>query len=137
MSTIVLPALSTDGWVSNTPAIADYLISHFFVSEYSQTALYPTNVASFPWIIQNNQGDMLNTTRQMRTTLERYFGRYFTDTVVDIAYKEVPEFSGRIQLDLFMKFKDSDGKEFVLSRVVEIVDSKISKVLKINNATGV
>lgn len=136
MTQTVMPSLSTEGWITSTPSIADALISHFFVSEYSQTLLYPGQVASFPWIIQNNQNDMVSTVRQMKAVLLAYFSRYFTDVVIDLTQKEVPPDSGRVQLDLFMKFKDADSKEFVLARVVEVVESKINRVLKINNASS-
>ena len=55
MQPSILPSLSTDGWVFATAEKADYLISHFFVAEYSQTQLYVSHVSSFPKIIQQNQ----------------------------------------------------------------------------------
>jgi hypothetical protein len=133
----VIPALSQDGWVTSTAQKADYLISHFFLSEYSQSLLYAGNVASFQWIIQNNQGDMLKTNSTLRETLRIYFSRYFSEVVVESNYVETPENSGRVRITLYVSFKDHEGKEFVLSRLVEILDTKIEKVLKLNNTESV
>lgn len=133
MQPTVLPSLSTDGWVFSTAEKADYLISHFFVAEYSQTQLYVDNVASFPKIIQNNQGNMNATASELRATLENYFSRYFSKVIVETSHIEVPEKSGKIQLNLYVSFVDHENKTFVLSRLVEINDTKIEKILKINN----
>lgn len=133
----VIPALSQDGWVTSTAQKADYMISHFFLSEYSQSLLYTGNVASFQWIIQDNQGDMLKTNTVLRETLRVYFSRYFSEVVVESSYAEIPENSGRVRINLYVSFKDHEGKEFVLSRLVDILDTKIERVLKLNNTESV
>lgn len=133
MQPSVMPSLSSKGWVYSTAEKADYLISHFFVSEYSQSLIYNGNVASFPWIIQKNQSDMLGVVRDLEITLELYFGRYFNNVVVQASYQEVPPNSGVVRIDLYVSFYDEENKQFSLSRVVEVVDSKIEKILEINN----
>lgn len=135
-SNIVVPTLSLDGWVKSTAEKADYLMAHFFEAEYSQTQFYRNSVASFPWIIQNNQGDMPKTTRALQETLTLYFSRYFSQVVVQSSYKSITENSSQIQLNIYVSFVDHDNKEFSLARLVDVVDSKLSRVLTINNATG-
>lgn len=137
MSKIPVPTLSEDGWVTSTEERADYLFSHFFASEYSQTAFYVGTVASFPYIIQNNQGNMTNTVVALKNTLEKYFGRYFKNVVVDATHKEEPEKSGRVAITLYVSFTDEDGKEFVLARMAEMLNSKIVNILAINNEESV
>lgn len=133
----VIPSLSQDGWVISTAQKADLMISHFFLAEYSQSLLYAGNVASFQWILQDNQGNMLKTNTVLRETLRVYFSRYFTDVIVESSYTEVPENSGRVRITLYVSFKDHEGKEFVLSRLVDILNTKIEKVLKLNNTESV
>jgi hypothetical protein len=132
-----LPALSEDGWVTSTAEKADYLISHFFVSEYSQTLLYPGNVASFPWIIQKNQGNMLKTADDMKETLNRYFSRYFKTVSVDVKYVEEKENSSRVSLEIYISFTDHEDKEYTLSRLAQVVNTKIDKIIKLNNTAQV
>jgi len=55
MNTILVPSLSQDGWTSSTKEKLDYLMSHFFVADKSQTALYAEEVSSFPYLVQNNK----------------------------------------------------------------------------------
>ena len=128
-----VPTLSEDGWVTSTEERADYLFSHFFVSEFSQTSLYVGNVASFPHIIQNNQGNMLETVTQLKQILTLYFSRYFSKVIVEANYVEDPPKSGQVRINLYVSFTDETGKEFVLSRVAELMNSKITNILTINN----
>lgn len=128
-----MPSLSTNGWIYSTAEKADYLISHFFVSEYSQSLIYNGNVASFPWIIQNNQSNMPGVVRDLEVVLAAYFSRYFNSVVVQASQQEIPPNSGIVRIDLYVSFRDEANKEFVLSRLVDIVDSKIEQILIINN----
>lgn len=137
MNKLVVPTLSEDGWVKSTEERADYLFSHFFVSEYSQTALYTGAVSSFPYIIQKNQGDMINTVSDLRTALQIYFSRYFTNVKSEAVHTEDPPKSGKYRINLHVSFTDEDGKDFALARVAEVLDSKLVKVLAINNGVEV
>lgn len=132
-----VPTLSTDGWVRSTAEKADYLISHFFVSEYSQTHLYSGNVASFQWILKEKAGNMMDTRILLVETLTRYFSRYFSKVEVEATFSEIVANTGKYQIDLYIQFVDEEDKTFVLSRVVNVVDTKIEKILTINNTIQV
>ena len=128
-----LPTLSPEGWVQSTAEQADYLISHFFASEYSQSHLYNSNVSSFQYIIQNAQGDMSKTVTDLKTTLSIYYSRYFTDVVVEASYEQLPVDSSKVNITLYISFIDKSGKEFILGKTLELINSKISKIIDINN----
>ena len=128
-----LPTLSPEGWVQSTAEQADYLISHFFTSEYSQSYFYNSNVSSFQWIIQNAQGDMNKTIADLKSTLSIYYNRYFNDVVVEITYKQLPIDSSKVNITLYISFIDKTGKEFILGKTLELINSKISKIISINN----
>lgn len=128
-----LPTLSPEGWVQSTAEQADYLISHFFESEKSQTHLYNSNVSSFQWIIQNAQGDMNKTVSDLKTTLSIYYGRYFDSVIVEASYEQLPVDSSKINITLYISFTDKVGKEFILGKTLELINSKISKIISINN----
>ena len=133
---LYLPTLSEEGWVQSSAEQADYLLSHFFASEYSQTHLYQGNVASFQWILQNGQGDMVKTTNEIKTTLSFYFAKYFTGVDAECTYKEETPNSSKIVISIFMTFTDAAGKTYSLGKALDIVNSKISKIININN-TGI
>lgn len=128
-----LPTLSQEGWVQSTAEQADYLISHFFASEYSQTHLYQRNVSSFQWIIQESQGDMAKTISLLKDTLNKYYSRYFDNVNVDVSYLQDPPDSSSVTISLYVSFIDKLGKEFILGKTLELVNSKISKIININN----
>ena len=130
---IPVPTLSLDGWVKSTAEKADYIISHFFESQYSQTALYPGKVSSLQYLIQQNQSDMTKTSVSIREELKKLFTNYFGNATAEVTYKSETPNSSRVSLSIYVSFKDSNGKEFVLSKVVEIMNSKIQKIVTINN----
>lgn len=128
-----LPTLSPEGWVQSTAEQADYLFAHFFVSEYSQTHLYKSNVSSFQYIIQNTQGRITDTVSKTISTLTSYFSRYYDNVVADASYLEDPVNSGKVTLNIYVSFTDKTGKDFVLGKATEVVNSKVIKIININN----
>lgn len=131
--TIYFPSLSEDGWVTNSLLQADYLFSHFFVAEYSQTQLYLGQVASLPWIIQKGNNNMPETVRIMQNTLATYFGRYYQDVVVEVTEKTKGDPSSKAELLIYVRFIDHTGEEVVLGKLAELVDLKVNKIISISN----
>jgi hypothetical protein len=130
---IMFPSLSEDGWINSSMKIADYLLSHFFVSDYSQSYLYITHVSSLPWIIQKNQSDIPKTCSEIQSTLVNYFTRYFENVeveVIDVTNAETPS---KVELTIYLKFMDKDNKEYVFGKLLEIADMTITKIIDINN----
>lgn len=128
-----VPSLSPDGWVTNTVMKADYLLSHFFMSEKSRSPLFPDGVSSFPWLIQKYQGDPSITARETEDTLRRYFGKYFPTVDAEVLAEAETEGSNRYQLKIYVRVVDADNKEFILSKLADVVDSKIANILSLNN----
>jgi len=129
----LLPTLSPEGWVQSTAEQADYLISHFFTSLYSQTHIYPKNVSSFQWVIQDAQGDMEKTSSTLKSVLSLYFGRYFDNVDVQVTYEQLPVDTSQVNVTLYVSFTDKSGKDFILGKTIELLNSKISKIISINN----
>lgn len=132
-SKVLFPSLSEDAWVSNSVKTADNLMSHFLLSDYSQTYLYKGLVSSLPWIIQNTQGDMTRTLQLVQATLVTYFTRYFNNVVCEVT--EVPNTTdpSKGQISIYLKFTDTENKEYVLGRLITIIDTKISEIINISN----
>lgn len=134
MNTIYFPGLSEDGWITDPMSIADSLFSQFFESDYSQTELYLTHVSSMAWVIQECQGDILQTIILLRDTLQKYFSRYFNEVVVDVKDATSPNAPSMGALNIYLTFTDYSGVPISLGKMVEIVNSKINRVLSITNA---
>jgi len=131
--TIVLPALSEDGWVDYPAKQIDYLFSHFFLSDYSQTYIYKDQVSSFAKVIQDNQGDPSKIARMLSLTLNNYFGHYFPVAESDCTAKEHPDNPNQYELYLYMRIVDHSGKEYSLGRMLNVKDSKIENVITLSN----
>ena len=130
---IPVPTLSFSGWIRSTPEKADYLFSHFYESEHSQTFLYKNRVANLQYIIQKNKDNIDSMCSEIQSTLTTYFSSYFPRVVVEIDYIETPVNSGRITIRMYIAVTDVDGKEFNLSRLADLIDSKFDKVRKLVN----
>ena len=126
-------SLSEDAYVNNSTKVADYLFSDFLLSDYSQTYLYLGHVSSLAWILQDTQGDMSRTTQSVQTTLVDYFTRYFNNVVCEVT--EVPNQTdpSSAQISIYLKFTDTENKEFVLGKLIDVIDTKIAKIIDINN----
>jgi hypothetical protein len=128
-----VPALSEDAWVTDAKQKADYLMAHFFLSDYSQTQLYVGNVSSMAWIIQATQGDMMQTVLQLRQALQLYFGRYFEDVVADVA-DNTPADSSAAEIVIYIAFKDPEtGIVHTLNELLRERNGVFSRVASINN----
>jgi len=134
MTTVLVPSLSQDGWTSSTKERLDYLMSHFFVSDKSQTALYGDEVSSFPHLVQSNQNNIPGLKSQTQTALYTYLMRYgFKDVVVDVVITPETTNSSRQILELFMEVTDDAGVTMTLSNMLLFNDTKFAQIIKLNN----
>lgn len=131
-----VPTLSEDAWVSDAKQKADYLMAHFFLSDYSQTQLYVGKVSSLPWVIQSTQGNMMQTVLQLQQTLETYFGRYFDNVVVDVV-DQTPTDSSSAEIVLYIAFTDPEtGATHTVNEVLRERNGIFSRIASISN-TGI
>lgn len=133
MTAKVLPSLSEDGWVKSPEKIADYLLSHFFVADYSQTQMYVGNISSLPWILQKTRGDIQQTISLISSTLTTYFLRYFPDVALDV--REVPntESPSKAQISIYVNYTDETGTQHVLGKLLQYNDTIIDKIVTLSN----
>lgn len=136
MESRLLPVLGADGWVDSAISKADFLFTHIFLSNYSQTYLYLGNVASLAYEIQKGNGDINATISYLTNRLTSYFSGYFTNVIVEIT--EVPDVtdSSVVKLSIFLSFNDN-GQTFSLGKILQMVDRKASKIIDINNGKEV
>lgn len=130
---IVYPSLSEDGWVSSGIKIGDNLFSCFLISDYSQSYIYSGLISSFPWILQETQNDMSRTISLTQQTLSDYFSRYFNNVIVEVMEIDNLTDPSKGQISIYVKYSDSDNKEYVLGKMLEIADLTVKKIIDINN----
>ena len=128
------PTLDTDGWVDSPIKCADYLLSHFFLSDYSQTAHFPGLVASFAWILQRYQGDYSRILEETQSTLSAHFEKQFSNVEVQVSDIPNPDSINQKQLSLYVVFTDTTGTEYNLARIVQYADNlKVTNIIAVNN----
>lgn len=127
------PALDTDGWVQTPIKVADYLLSHFFLSDKSQTAFFPTEVISFAWILQRFQGDLPRIREETQSELSRYFSKQFADVEVEVGEITNNDSINRHQLSLYLTFVDGDGITHNLASIVKYSGLKVTEIINTNN----
>ncbi len=132
-SKYLFPSLDTDGWVETTVKTADYLLSHFFLSDYSQTAHFPNTVASFAWILQRYMGESERIKEETQNVLSAYFSKQFSDVEVQVTELTTPDSINQQQLTLFLQFTDQDGITHNLSRLIKYSGLKVNEVIAVIN----
>ena len=130
---VLFPSLSEDGWVTSSVKIADYLLSHFFASDYSQTYLYHPSVSSMAYILQETQGDVLASCLTMRDTITQYLNRYFTNVVVEATDGTLDTDPSKGIINLYVKFTDSDGVSYSLGKLLRLSNMRVTEIIDINN----
>ena len=126
-----VPTLSGDGWVTSTPLKADYLMSYFFLSEYSRTYLYHGQIASFTYLLQQHKDDMSKLSYNTEQVLKRLFGAYFPKVDVEVTTKQLE--GSKWAITLVVVVTDVEGKEFSVAKLADVLDSKLVKVQQLNN----
>lgn len=130
MTKFVVPALSADGWVQSSKERADYLLSHFYLSDYSQTHLYTGNVSSLSYLMTTYGHDKYLLQTNLQRTLQDYFVRYnFKNVIVDITIEEESPDSNKQMLKIYMGFTDEDGQDITMENVLSIINGKFAKVV--------
>lgn len=137
MDNRLIPSLSTDSWVSSTLLKADYLFSHFFLSDYSQSYIYYGNVSSLAYILQQNKDNMQRTISVLTDSLTAYFSKYFNNVIVQVTELENKEDPTAAILSIYLKFTDTDNTEHVLGKLLETANLKIKKIIDINNGSEI
>lgn len=128
---ITMPSLSKDGWVKSPVRTADYLFSHLFLAEYSQSYLFSGSITSLPYILAMYETDPSGYTAELEKSLNKYFSKYFDN--VEITSDIISSDSRNVEVALYLSFT-SDGVVYNLSKVVHYLDSKVAKIMDSSNS---
>ncbi len=130
---IALPSLSEDSWIFEPTKIGDNLFAHFFLSDYRQTYIFSGEISSFSQIYYLAINDPSGMRGLLQTALEKLFSKYFEEVLVVVTIKESSDLSNSIALLLAMTFKDKQGVQYDLYRIVAAENGLSKKIIKYNN----
>lgn len=127
--------LSAKGWVSEMSVKADYLLSYYFTSQYSQSNLYRGGISSLQYHLQMWGNSPSALTNQLPNAIEKYLSGFF-DTV-SASVKIVDPTSvedSRMTIQLTVNVTQN-GVSASLGRLVSYLNSKIVSIFNMNNGT--
>lgn len=134
MAIVPVPSLSMSGWTTNTVEKADFLLSHFFESDKAQSYLYRGNIANLQFIIEEHGDNFIAMCDKIRQTLESYLSRYYPrGVVVDVSNNASEITSNEVTLRIYCRAIEDDGKEVVFGKMLNVKDTKFSKIMSLNN----
>lgn len=131
---IHVPTLSKAGWSKGIAERVDYLLSDFFTSEYSQSYLFQGSISSLTYLIQRYQGNVSSLTEATRVMLQSYFNSYFESVLIDVTSDAgtVDNESNLVSLSIYCQITEN-GKQYSVARLVQSIDSKLQKIVDLNN----
>lgn len=130
-----IPTMSTMGWVDTIEEKADFTLSWFLVSDYSQSVVYHGSIKSLPWYIQRYSNNPYELRSQMITGLNELFSATFDEGVtVDVEIVDIDPINkpGKLTVRLSVIIR-SGGRDYMLGRLVEILNSRVVNIAKLNN----
>jgi hypothetical protein len=130
-----IPDLSPKGWVTDPVEKADKLMAHFYAAEYSQTNLFPNDVSSFTYLLQNNLGDEKGLEDALSNELKKYFSKYFDNVSTYVKVHDDPDSGSKQTVEFSISFSQN-GKQYDLLKTKELSESLYERYYKLNN-TGV
>jgi hypothetical protein len=128
-----VPSLSEDGWLNDPAKMGDALISHFYVSDYSQTQLYLGKVASLPYIVQQNANNIQVMCTAIQNTLTTYLLRYFPVVTVEAQEHPDPTDSSNAAIDLYISYEDTKGNTYNFANLIKTLNGTIVDIINIIN----
>lgn len=133
--TELVASLSEDGWVRSPQQVGDYIFSHFYLAEKSQSYMYAGSIASLPALVQKYNDDTNGLQIETQRVLSSYFGRYFGPNNVTVETSVDPETpdSSRYTLSIYVSFSDANGQVYNLGKLVNVMNTKIAKVIDAND----
>lgn len=127
-----VPTLSARGWLSEISEKADALIAYYITSEHSQSYIYPHQVTSLIYHVQQNTEEPERLERDVQLGLDRYLRRYFENVELVVAVKEIDNEPNRVDIRIDCTITDN-GYRYDLGRQIQIDGEQVKKVFDIVN----
>lgn len=129
---ITVPTLGPDHYASTPQKKFEYMMAHFFESEYSQSNIFKRMISSLPWVAQETNGDTLAFCTLLQRTLETYLRTAFNNVAVEVT--EVPTNGSMLaQVRLYVSCQDADGTQLNLGKMIRAESGLIKEIVDIVN----
>jgi len=131
--TIVLPTLSTDGWVSDFGKMLDYLFSYYVLTDINQTYVFKGELKSISEAYYLYMHEPTNLANKIESDFNFMLSQYFTDSNIKCYAKQ-----DTINLSLYNIFlsavvMDINNVKHNLNVTLSLANGKSFNVIKHNN----
>ena len=130
MSLPVTPSISALGWATTVSDRLDIEFANFIASDIAQSILFP--VASLPYLIKKHQSDYSGLCNEAQSVLTTHFDNLFDRTEVSVSYQVDATDDTKVQL-IFAITVVENGEAYNIRQAVENINSKVLKLMEINN----
>ena len=126
-----LGSLGSEAWVDNPHRLLDYTVSHFLLSNYSQSYNAFGGVRSFSWLLETYAKDLSSLKNQVTITLSSYLSEHFQTAEVEVQINDSD--MSAIAMTLFIECVDMYGVKTNLNWLLRTSNNKLSEIIEYNN----
>lgn len=132
----LLPTFSPAGWVTNPYEKVDYMLSHFFETQRSQTHFHSNAVTSYQFLIADAKS-----MGELKTSIEMRFADFLKSqfTNVELEVKIDGAFGDKDNSELTITISctfEADGKRLSIAHAVDALGTQVKRIYRLNE-TGI
>lgn len=131
---IVVPTLSSAGWLTSIDEQADAMLANFFTVNSIQTQCFRGEILSVQTIFQEYQHDVPALCSKLANQLELYLQRVFDSALVEVSsdYQDPNPQKAGVTLKVYMRVSRG-GKDYSVAKLIEGLASNFQRITSLNN----
>ena len=124
-----VPTLTLDGYLDNVDLMMTKLFEYFVLSEYSQTKLFYTEIASLPYLIRIAGPDNGKLEDMVKSTLTTLYSRYWDNVTINTIITEENKNDSKSALKIGIEIEVIvNGKTYTLNKAAETDNGSVKSV---------
>lgn len=133
MTSITVPTLSEDGWVTDSGKMLDYLFSYYILTDTQQSHLFQDELTSLPKTYYEHINNPESMATAVRADLSRLLDRHFASSEVTCYSKKDATNESLYYVFIGATVTDADGIKHELNKITQLRDGRSLQVIKYNN----
>lgn len=131
---IVIPVLDEVGYRFSPQEILEHQFSYFCTTSMNVNPIFELDaISSFPYLMQKNSENITDLISDVQNTLTSLFERYFSFVDVQVADISDDPTSMVTTISIYLEVNDDKGESHNIYNAIVVKDSKLLRVLNLNN----
>lgn len=129
-----VPTLGTQDFITDSANKFAQIFTDFLISDYNQTYLYPGEVTSAPYLVQQAGSDQNVQVRVFQDALSKYLRRYYDDVTVTVSVADLidPALQGGTNLSVIIQVTENTTQT-TYGRMITTANNTITNVTNLIN----